>query len=102
MITATPIVTKDRISLEAQGTKVLTIASPKTIEEFENIYKFFGLAMNGIFDGESAGEKAFAPVKNSLIRLKRPTKLLYTSPPQIPPQARIRLKMRYSAFSAQT
>ena len=32
VITATPIVTKDRISLEAQGTKVLTIASPKTIE----------------------------------------------------------------------
>lgn len=58
--------------------------------------------MNGIFDGESAGEKAFAPIKNSLIRLKRPTKLLYMSPPQIPPQARIRLKMQYSAFSAQT
>lgn len=61
VITATPIVTKDRISLEAQGTKVLTIASPKTIEEFENIYKFFGLAMNGIFDGKSAGEKHSPP-----------------------------------------
>lgn len=74
VITATPIVTKDRISLEAQGTKVLTIASPKTIEEFENIYKFFGLAMNGIFDGESAGEKAFAPVKKQLDSIKKTDK----------------------------
>ena len=74
VITATPIVTKDKISLEAQGTKVLTIASPKTIEEFENIYKFFGLAMNGIFDGESAGEKAFAPVKKQLDSIKKTDK----------------------------
>ena len=66
VITATPIVTKDRISLEAQGTKVLTIASPKTIEEFENIYKFF--------DGESAGEKAFAPVKKQLDSIKKTDK----------------------------
>ena len=74
VITATPIVTKDRISLEAQGTKVLTIASPKTIEEFENIYKFFGLAMNGIFDGESAGEKAFAPIKKQFDSIKKTDK----------------------------
>ena len=74
VITATPIVTKDRISLEAQGTKVLTIASPKTIEEFENVYKFFGLAMNGIFDGKSAGEKAFASVKKQLDSIQKTDK----------------------------
>ena len=34
VITATPIVTKDKISLEAQGIKVLVIPSPRSIEEF--------------------------------------------------------------------
>ncbi len=74
VITATPIVTKDKISLEAQGIKVLTITSPKTIEEFENVYKFFGLAMNGIFDGESVGEKAFAPIKKQLESIQKTDK----------------------------
>lgn len=74
VITATPIVTKDKISLEAQGIKVLTITSPKTIDDFENIYKFFGLAMNGIFDGESVGEKAFAPIKKQLESIKKSDK----------------------------
>lgn len=74
VITATPIVTKDKISLEAQGIKVLVIPSPRSIEEFENVYKFFGLAMNGLFDGEAAGEKAFAPIKKQLAAIKKTKK----------------------------
>lgn len=74
VITATPIVTKDKISLEAQGIKVLVIPSPRSIEEFENVYKFFGLAMNGLFDGEAAGEKAFAPIKKQLDAIKKTKK----------------------------
>ena len=71
IITATPIVTKDKRSLEAEGIKVLTITSPKTIDEFENVYKFFGLAMNGVFDGESVGEKAFSPIKEQFDAIKK-------------------------------
>ena len=74
VITATPIVTKDKISLEAQGIKVLVIPSPRNIEEFENVYKFFGLAMNGQFDGEAAGEKAFSPIKKQLDAIKKTDK----------------------------
>ena len=74
VITATPIVTKDKISLEAQGIKVLVIPSPRSIEEFENIYKFFGLAMNGLFDGEAAGEKAFSPIKKQIDAIKKTKK----------------------------
>lgn len=74
IITATPIVTKDKISLEAEGIKVLTITSPKTIDEFENVYKFFGLAMNGVFDGETVGEKAFAPIKKQFDAIKKTDK----------------------------
>ncbi len=74
VITATPIVTKDKISLEAQGIKVLVIPSPRNIEEFENVYKFFGLAMNGQFNGEAAGEKAFTPIKKQLDAIKRTDK----------------------------
>ncbi len=74
VITATPIVTKDKISLEAQGIKVLTITAPRTTEEFENVYKFFGLAFNGIFDGESVGEKAFAPIKKQLEAIEKTDK----------------------------
>ena len=68
------LVTKDKISLEAQGIKVLVIPSPRSIEEFENVYKFFGLAMNGLFDGEAAGEKAFAPIKKQLAAIKKTKK----------------------------
>lgn len=70
VITATPIVTKDKITLEAEGIKVLTITSPRTIEEFENIYKFFGLAFEGLFEGESVGEKAFSDVRKQLDAIK--------------------------------
>ena len=63
VITATPIVSKDRIALEADGIKVLTISAPKTLEEFESIYKLFGLAFDGLFDGEQKGEKAFSDIK---------------------------------------
>ena len=71
VITATPIVTKDKITLEAEGIKVLTITSPRTIEEFENIYKFFGLAFEGLFEGESVGEKAFSDVRKQLDAIKK-------------------------------
>lgn len=71
VITATPIVTKDKITLEAEGIKVLTITSPHTIEEFENIYKFFGLAFEGLFEGESVGEKAFSDVRKQLDAIKK-------------------------------
>ena len=74
VITATPIVTKDKISLEAQGIKVLVIPSPRSIEEFENVYKFFGLAMNGLFDGEAVGEKAFSPIKKQINAIKKTKK----------------------------
>lgn len=71
VITATPIVTKDKITLEAEGIKVLTITSPRTIEEFENIYRFFGLAFEGLFEGESVGEKAFSDVRKQLDAIKK-------------------------------
>lgn len=71
VITATPIVTKDKITLEAEGIKVLTITSPRTIEEFENIYKFFGLAFEGLFEGEAVGEKAFSDVRKQLDAIKK-------------------------------
>lgn len=71
VITATPIVTKDKITLEAEGIKVLTITSPRTIEEFENIYKFFGLAFEGLFEGEAVGEKAFSDIRKQLDAIKK-------------------------------
>ena len=71
VITATPIVTKDKITLEAEGIKVLTITSPHTIEEFENIYKFFGLAFEGLFEGEAVGEKAFSDIRKQLDAIKK-------------------------------
>ena len=52
VITSSPIVTKDRIALEAQGIKILTIPYPTSIEEFYSIYKFFGLCFEGILSGE--------------------------------------------------
>ena len=53
---------------------MLVIPSPRSIEEFENVYKFFGLAMNGQFDGEAAGEKAFSPIKKQLDAIKKTDK----------------------------
>ncbi len=63
VITATHIVTKDRIALEARGIKILTVSSPSTIEEFLNIYKFFGLCFEGIFTGEDKGKNTFSSIQ---------------------------------------
>lgn len=85
VITATPIVTKDKITLEAEGIKVLTITSPRTIEEFENIYKFFGLAFEGLFEGESVGEKAFSDIRKQLDAIiKTDLKFVYVTAASTP------------------
>ncbi len=63
VITATKIVTKDKIALEAQGIKILTIASPSNLEEFQNIYKFFGLCFEGILTGEDKGKNSYNEIQ---------------------------------------
>ena len=74
VITATPIVTKDRVALEAGGIKILTVPAPSTAEGFESIYKLFGLAFEGLFEGEQAGEKAFAPIKKRIEEINKTDK----------------------------
>lgn len=66
VITATPLITKDRIAVESKGIKILTIPSPKTIEEFCSIYKFIGLAFEGIIHGEDKGEGSFKVIQSTL------------------------------------
>lgn len=66
VITATPLITKDRIAIESKGIKILTIPSPKTTEEFRNIYKFIGLAFEGIIHGEDKGNSSFGAVRSAL------------------------------------
>jgi iron complex transport system substrate-binding protein len=82
VITATPLITKDRIAIESKGIKILTITSPKTIQEFRNIYKFIGLAFEGIIDGEDKGESAYKAVYTALNEAVKNKKhsFLYISP----------------------
>lgn len=63
VITATPIITKDKMLLEAKGIKILTIPAPENIEQFSNVYKLFGLAFEGLFDGEEKGTAAFSDIQ---------------------------------------
>lgn len=71
IITATPLVTKDKTDLEAEGIKILTITAPKTVEEFENVYKLIGLAFNGLFTGEEKGEQCFKPLADAFAKAKK-------------------------------
>lgn len=66
VVTATQIVSKDRIALEAKGIKVLTIAAPETLDGFSKIYELFGFAFEGLFNGKEKGEAAFSAVKDAI------------------------------------
>ncbi len=66
VITATPLITKDRIAIEAKGIKILTISSPKTIQEFQNVYKFIGLAFEGLLHGEDKGISSYKAVQSKI------------------------------------
>lgn len=82
VITATPLITKDRIAIETKGIKVLTITSPKTTEEFHNIYKFIGLAFEGLLTGEDKGTSGYKTVYTALSEAIKGEKnsFLYISP----------------------
>ncbi|MCH5323789.1 MAG: ABC transporter substrate-binding protein [Eubacterium sp.] len=77
LITATPMVTKDKAALEALGIKVLTIPAPVTLEQFESIYKLFGLAFEGLFTGEEKGEHAFDVIKKSADKAEKGEKVKF-------------------------
>lgn len=82
VITATPLITKDRIALEAKGIKLLTITSPKTVQEFQNVYKFIGLAYEGLLHGEDKGLNCFKPVQDKLNEIAKlnENSFIYISP----------------------
>ena len=82
LITATPLITKDRIAIEAKGIKILTISSPKNIAEFANIYKFIGLAFEGLLHGEDKGTGSYKTVQDKINdAVKEPKKsFVYISP----------------------
>ncbi len=66
ILTATAIPIKDRYRLEESGIKTVYIPYPTSMEEFKRIYCAMGLIFEGIFDGESKGEKTFEAVENTI------------------------------------
>lgn len=82
VITATPLITKDRIAIEAKGIKILTINSPKTLQEFQNIYKFIGLAFEGLLHGEDKGVSSYKAVQSKINEAMKTQKksFIYISP----------------------
>lgn len=65
LITGTPIVAKDQAALESHGIKIITVLSPSSMEQFENIYTLFGAAFEGTFTGKEKGQQSFAKIKQS-------------------------------------
>lgn len=82
VITATPLITKDRMALESKGIRILTITSPKTTEEFHSIYKFIGLAFEGIIHGEDKGTSSYKQIHTALNEASKNDKnsFIYISP----------------------
>lgn len=66
LITATSIPSKDTSALSELGISVLYIPSPRSVEEYGNIYRALGMTFEGMIDGEEAGNKLFIDVKASL------------------------------------
>ncbi|MBO6303422.1 MAG: ABC transporter substrate-binding protein [Ruminiclostridium sp.] len=66
LITATSIPSKDTSALSELGIQVLYIPSPRSVEEYGNIYRALGMVFEGQFAGEETGNKTFSAIRSEL------------------------------------
>lgn len=68
LITMSPIAKKDITAIEAAGTRVWIIPTPKTVDELYSCYNDIAAVFGGSIDCEKAAEKALEPMKTALGR----------------------------------
>lgn len=66
LITMSPIAKKDITAIEAAGTRVWIIPTPKTVDELYSCYNDIAAVFGGSIDCEAAAEQALEPLKNAL------------------------------------
>jgi iron complex transport system substrate-binding protein len=62
LLLSSPISEKDRRTLEQEGVATIVIPSPKSLDEFRNVYRVTGLILYGAFTGADEGDTAFSPI----------------------------------------
>ncbi|MCM1334800.1 MAG: ABC transporter substrate-binding protein [Bacteroides sp.] len=63
LFTATAIPVKDQYRLEEGGVRVVYLPYPRSVEEFEKIYRAVGLIYEGLFEGEEKGSECFSALR---------------------------------------
>ncbi len=66
LITMSPIAKKDITAIEAAGTRVWIIPTPKTVDELYGCYNDIAAVFGGSVDCEAAAEQAVEPLKKAL------------------------------------
>ena len=56
---------KDKVALEREGIATVIIPAPKTLEEFQNVYRIMGLLLYGVFTGAENGDSTFADIDSA-------------------------------------
>ena len=62
LLLPSPISEVDRILLEREGIAAVVIPSPKSLDEFRQIYRVLGALLYGMFVGEDEGETVFSDI----------------------------------------
>jgi len=62
LLLSSPISEKDKIALEREGIPTVTIPSPRSLQEFKDVYRAVGLILNGMFIGVEEGESVFSDI----------------------------------------
>ncbi len=66
VFTATAIPVKDLYRLEENGIKTVYLSYPRSVGEFEKVYRAVGLIYEGLFDGEAKGDECFSELRSVL------------------------------------